>query len=241
MNTTSTRAFYLAGLRDGAPFLLVVVPFGFLFGVAGTEAGLSIAQVMGFSVAVIAGAAQFAALQMLQDNAPTVIAVVTALAVNLRMAMYSASLAPHLGGAPLWQRALAAYVLVDQVYAASVARYETTPAMTLPQKLAFYFGTATPLVPVWYGATWAGARAGEAIPPSLALDFVVPITFLALVGPMLRTLAHLAAAATSVAAMLALSALPYNSGLLLASVLAMIVGARIELWQTRRPVMRDAA
>ena len=39
------------------------------------------------------------------------------LAVNLRMAMYSASLVAHLGPARLWQRALVAYLNVDQTYA----------------------------------------------------------------------------------------------------------------------------
>ena len=67
-----------------------------------------------FSLVVIAGAAQFTALQLLQEEAPTVIVLISALAVNLRMAMYSASLTPYIGSAPLWQRAFAAYLTVDQ-------------------------------------------------------------------------------------------------------------------------------
>jgi Predicted branched-chain amino acid permease (azaleucine resistance) len=99
---------YWRGVRHGAPFLLVIAPFGALFGVVGTEAGLNLAQVMGFSVIVIAGAAQFTAVQLLSENAPTLIVIAAALAVNLRMAMYSAALTPHLGAAPLWQRAIMA-------------------------------------------------------------------------------------------------------------------------------------
>jgi hypothetical protein len=66
---------------------------------------------------VIAGASQFAALQLMSENAPTLIVVASALAVNLRMAMYSAALAPHLGPASLKDRALIAYMNVDQSYA----------------------------------------------------------------------------------------------------------------------------
>ncbi|MEL7261344.1 MAG: AzlC family ABC transporter permease, partial [Pseudomonadota bacterium] len=88
MTTTTTKSAYLAGLRDGAPFVLVAGPFAVLFGVLATEAGLNLFEVMTFSLVVIAGAAQFTALQLMQDNAPTVIVLISALAVNLRVAMY---------------------------------------------------------------------------------------------------------------------------------------------------------
>ncbi len=224
---------YFRGLRDGAPFLLVIVPFGVLFGVVGTEAGLNLAEVMGFSVLVIAGASQFAALQLMSDNAPTLIVLATALAVNLRMAMYSASLTPYLGGAPMWMRAVMAYLLVDQSYAVSITRFETGPAMTLKQRCAYFFGVVTPVCPVWYAMTLAGALAGQRIPPEYALDFALPITFLAIVAPALRTMAHMAAAGVSVAVSLLLAFVPYNGGLLLAAVAAMMTGARIELWLRR--------
>ncbi|SEN34330.1 AzlC protein [Roseovarius tolerans] len=106
--TQTTKSIYWQGVRDGAPFILVIVPFSLLFGVVATEAGLNILETMSFSVLVIAGAAQFTALQLLGDGAPTLIALVSALAVNLRMAMYSASLTPWIGEATLGQRAIAA-------------------------------------------------------------------------------------------------------------------------------------
>ena len=70
------------------------------------DAGLTLAQTIGFTVLVIAGAAQFAAVQLMLDNAAIGFVLLAALAVNLRMAMYSAALVPYLGSAPLWQRAL---------------------------------------------------------------------------------------------------------------------------------------
>ena len=101
MAASTPRTAYWRGFRAALPFTIVVGPFGLLFGVVGTEAGLDVAQVMGFTVLVIAGASQFTALQLMQDNAPTLIVIASALAINLRMAMYSASFAPHLGRAPL--------------------------------------------------------------------------------------------------------------------------------------------
>jgi predicted branched-subunit amino acid permease len=132
-DTISPRQAFRNGARDALPFTIVVVPFAILFGVVGTEAGLNLAQVMGFSIGVIAGASQFAALQLMSEDAPTLIVVASALAVNLRMAMYSAALAPHLGPASLRDRALVAYMNVDQTYALSVQRYEMAPAMSTGQ------------------------------------------------------------------------------------------------------------
>ena len=234
MARSNGKSIYLQGVRDGAPFVLVVVPFALLFGVVGTEAGLNLAEVMGFSVLVIAGAAQFTALQLMVDEAPTLVVLATALAVNLRMAMYSASLTPYLGHAKLWQRAAVAYLLVDQSYALSHLRYETEPDMTLSARLRYFFGVITPVAPGWYAASFVGAVAGGAIPPEFALDFAVPITFLAMIAPALRTLAHVAAAVVSVVGTLVLFWLPYGTGLLVAAVLAMMVGAQVELWMGRR-------
>ncbi len=232
-----TRAAFLAGVRAGAPFILIIVPFAMLFGVIATEAGLDLAQTMVMTSLVIAGASQFTALQLMSEQAPALIVLATSLAVNLRMAMYSASLVPHLGPAPLWQRALASYLMVDQVYGISILRFAQDPPLTLPQKMAFYFGTAAPVVPLWYGFTWVGAVAGARIPPAFALDFAIPIAFLALIGPALRTPAHVAAAAVSVAATLALVWVPYNLGLILAAIAAMATGALVEVqlerWKAR--------
>ncbi|MBK5934504.1 putative branched-subunit amino acid permease [Rhodovulum imhoffii] len=229
----SSPSFWL-GVRHGAPFTLVIVPFALLFGIVATEAGLNIAQVMGFSALVIAGAAQFTAVQMLSDNAPTVVVLLAALAVNLRMAMYSAALTPHLGAAPLWARGLIAYILVDETYALAARRFETHPDQPLGHKISYYFGTCATVAPFWYAMTLLGALVGQGIPPEFALDFALPLTFIALVAPALRTPAHVAAAAVSVAGALALSALPYNIGLLIAAAAAMATGAQVELWLQRR-------
>ncbi len=228
------RSAFLRGLFSALPFMLVIAPFGLLFGVVGTEAGLNIVEVMGFSIIVIAGAAQFAAVQMLADNAPTVIILATSLAVNLRMAMYSASLTPHLGQAPVGLRALMAYCLVDQTYAAAMIDYEKNPHQSPGEKIAFFFGAVLPVCPLWYVATYVGAQVGTAIPPEFALDFAVPITFLAMIAPMLRTVAHVAAAGVSIALALALAFVPYNGGLLVAAAAAMATGAWIEAWTDRR-------
>jgi 4-azaleucine resistance transporter AzlC len=227
--TTSTGKSVLGrGIIDGLPFVLTAAPFGFLFGLVGTEAGLNLLEVMSMAVLVIAGAAQFTALAQMQDAAPVLLVVVAALAVNLRMAIYSAALAPHLGAAPLWQRAVAAYILVDNAYATGIAEFERRPDQPVATKMAYYFAAALPVWIAWYASTLAGALLGGNVPPEYGLDFAVPIAFLAILAPMLKTLAHLAAALTSLVVALALVAMPYNTELLVAAALAMMAGAEVE-------------
>ncbi|MDG1432213.1 MAG: AzlC family ABC transporter permease [Paracoccaceae bacterium] len=215
-------------MKRGYPFFLVVLPFALLFGVVGTEAGLNLFDVLAFSVVVVAGAAQFTAVQLLSENIPTVIALLSSLAVNLRFAMYSASLTPYLGDAPLWKRAAVAYLLIDQAFAVSATEFEKQTEWTTNDRLAFFFGAVLVIVPFWFVGTLVGALVGSAIPPEFALDFALPICVLAMIGPALRTLAHIGAALTASVMSIVLVGMPHSLGILSAGILAMIVGAEIE-------------
>ena len=228
MTSTTVKSSFAGGFLAALPFTLIVAPFGVLFGVVATEAGLDLAKTMSMTVVVIAGAAQFTAVQLMTENAPVWTVLAAALAVNLRMMMYSASLQPHLGSAPFLTRALIAYGNFDQTYGISIARYESQPDMPVPAKAAYFLGAAAAIVPVWCASTFAGAVGGRLIPEAVALDFAMPIMFLAMVGPMLKTKAHLAAAATSIVVALALVSLPSGVGVLFAGLAAMVVGAEVE-------------
>ncbi|MEP3347332.1 MAG: AzlC family ABC transporter permease [Litoreibacter sp.] len=228
MSPSTTKTALWRGVRASIPFIFVVMPFATLFGVAATEAGMPLTQVMGFSLVVIAGAAQFTALQFMIENAPTLVVIASALAVNLRMAMYSAALAPLLGDQALWRRVLISYMIFDQTANLMTMDDETLPTQTTAQRTAFFIGSSIPIVTFWIGSTWVGAALGGQIPPEYSLDFAMPIAFLAMVAPALRTLAHMAAAITSVVLALALGFVPLNLGLLIAAVVAMMVGAEVE-------------
>ena len=234
MAITTPKSAFAKGFLDSTPFVLVVAPFAMLFGLLATEAGLSVFQALTFSIVVIAGAAQFTALQLFAENAPTLVIIISALAVNLRMAMYSASLTPWIGAAPFWQRAVAAYLTVDQTYLVAVAEYERQPQMTVPQRMGYFFGTVTVVAPLWYGFTLVGALLGTSVPESWAIDFALPLAFLAMIAPMFRTLAHVAAALVAVTVSLLCVGVPYSLGLIIAGICGMMAGARIELWESRK-------
>ena len=234
MATTTPKSYFLKGARDSVPFIFVAGPFGILFGVLATEAGLDLVATMTFTITVFAGAAQFTALQLMQEQTPVLIVLASALAVNLRVAMYSASLTPYLGAAPLWQRALAAYFIVDQAYALSIVQFETDRQMSLSERMSYFAGSNALIAPLWIMASLFGAVAGSKIPESWALDFALPIAFLAMVAPMLRTPAHLVAALVSIVTAIAAAGLPYNLALLVTGVAGMLAGAQAELIFERR-------
>ncbi|MEM1272634.1 MAG: AzlC family ABC transporter permease [Pseudomonadota bacterium] len=228
MSAASSKSAYLHGIVVCVPFVLVAMPFGLLFGVVGAEAGLDLLQVMAFSTVVIAGAAQFTAVQLMTEAAPIALVLLSALAVNMRMMMYSASLQPHVGRAALWQRVLIAYTTFDNTYAISMSTFDDAPSHTTREKAWFFLGTATPMVPAWIASTWIGAVLGTNIPDAWAIEFAMPVLFLSLIGPALRSLAHIAAALTAIVLALAFAWLPFNLGLIVAALPAMAVGAELE-------------
>lgn len=228
------RLAFWRGYRDCAPFILIVVPYSLMFGVVARDAGLDVLQAMSMSVLVIAGASQFTALTLLQDHAPVFVALFAALAVNLRMAMYSAALVPHVGHAPLGIRALMAYLMVDQAFAVAVRTYEDNPDMPQGVKVAYYFGCMALICPFWYGCTLIGALVGQAIPASFQLDFAVPVCFIALTAPLLRSLPHVVTALVAIIGAVVFAALPWSLGIIVAALVAMIAGAQTELFLRRR-------
>jgi len=229
-----TRQSFWRGFWDCAPFMVIVVPYAMLFGVVARDAGLDIYQVMAMSVLVVAGASQFTALALMQEHAPVIVILAASLAVNLRMAMYSAALVPHLGHLRLRTRALISYLMVDQSFAVSVRKYAEEPDMKPDAKAAYYFGALLAVGPLWYICTFAGAAVGQAIPPMFSLDFAVPVCFIAMTAPMLRSLPHVVAAFASVAGAIVFSWMPYNLWLIAAALLAMIAGAQTEFYLKRK-------
>jgi predicted branched-subunit amino acid permease len=234
MKSTITKSAYWKGVRDGAPFILVAGPFATLFGVVATEAGLNLFEVLSFSVVVIAGAAQFTALELMQKEAPTIIVLISALAVNLRVAMYSAALTPYLGNAPLWQRVIISYLLVDQSYALSHAKFDAEPNMSIPERTAYYFGTCTLVMIAWFSFSYLGATVGTLMPANIPLDFALPIAFLSMIAPMIRSLPHLAAATTAIVVSLLCIAVPYSLGLIIAGIAGMAAGSVTEVRMAKK-------
>lgn len=229
----SPATAFRQGLVASLPIWLAVAPFGVVFGAVAMASGLDIVQTMAMTTVVVAGAAQLAALQLMVDDAPALIAIVTGAVINLRMAMYSAALAAAWPGASLGARAFAAYLMVDGAFALSARRHAERPEETVPLRLAFYFGAGAPTVLVWIVATLIGALFGARLPAEWGVEFAVPVVFIAVVAPILRTLPHVCAALSASMVALAASGLPYGGGLMAGAVAGVAVGTALE-WAIAR-------
>jgi len=225
-DATRPDAFF-AGVRSILPITLGVIPFGVIAGVAAIEAGLATGQAIALSPIVFAGAAQLATVDLMARDAAPVVIVLTALVINARFAMYSASLAPSLQGVGRVHKALAAYLLTDQAFAVSIIHFDHTRG-DLDVRLAFYFGAAAPLWVVWQTTSVIGVLIGSGVPPEWSLDFAIPLVFMALLFPAIRDRGTRIAALVAGLAAVALVGLPLNLGLLAASALGIAAGTIVE-------------
>jgi predicted branched-subunit amino acid permease len=219
------------GIARGAvaclPLLLAVVPFGVIFGVVAAKVGLDLVQTMAMTATVIAGASQLAALQILADGGPALLAILAGAVVNLRFAMYSASLAVELGRAPLAWRAIGAVALHDQAYALTVSRARARPSEGAEDRMGFFLGVGFTTVFAWTCATLAGATLGGRITEEVDLAFMVPVAFLSIVAPMIRGRANVIAAAVSASVALALHWLPFGLGLMAGAAAGIAAGMAV--------------
>ena len=223
-----------AGALDISPMLFGVVPFGLVAGATPVSEGLGIAAAMGFASIVFAGASQLAAIDVLADGGSALVAVVAACTINLRLLLYSASLAPFLAKEPLRRRLAVGYLLTDQAYAVSITRW-SMPGDDPRRRLPFYFGGALLLWGSWQLAVLTGALVSGAVPESLPLDFAIPLVFLVLLVPTLVSRpAVVAATVGGLAAVVGAEVGADGLSILIGALAGIAAGAAAEVVQERR-------
>ena len=214
------------GVRAEFPLLVGVFPFGMIYGALALNAGISALASQMMSSIVFAGSSQFVAAQLVHDAAPGLVIVLTIAVVNLRHMLYSASLAPYLKNLSLKWKALLSYLLTDEAYAPSILKYEAEGVK--PFSHWFLLGAGFSLWFTWQVSTALGIFLGTEIPEDLSLDFALPLTFIAMVVPVLKKMPMVAAALSAGVTALLAYKLPFNSGLILAALVGIIVGTLLE-------------
>lgn len=206
------------------PVAVGIVPFGLVTGVASVEAGLSPAQAVGLSFLAFAGASQLAVVDLLGRNAELAVVVLTGVVINLRLLMFSASIAPYFSEFdPRW-KTLASYLLTDQAYALAVSWYrEADPDSTA--RLRYFVAAGGSLWVVWQASLVAGVFAGANVPAAWGLEFAVPLVFLGLLIPAVSNRPSLAAAVVGGAVAVAGDVVAVGGGTGLPYNLSLVVGA----------------
>ncbi|MDJ0829002.1 MAG: AzlC family ABC transporter permease [Desulfobacterales bacterium] len=226
------KAAFLAGAKAISPILLGVFPFATIAGITIVSVGVSAFPAIAMSVIVFAGASQIAVADLIGKGAPFIIIVLTALVINLRFMMYSASIAPHFKRIRPASKWTLAYLLTDQAYAVSILKFSAEP--DAPNKHWYYAGCAIIMWLTWQIGTVIGVYLGLQVPRSWSLDFAIPLTFMALLLPTVKDVASAAAAiASGCIAVVGLN-LPLNTGIIVAAASGIAVGFGIESLQGKK-------
>ena len=167
---TQTRGSqFTRGVKAILPILLAVAPFGMIYGALARQTGLSAAAAQSMSFIVFAGSSQFVTTQLVSQTIPGLVIVLTIFVVNLRHALYSASVAPYLQHLPARWKAGLAYLLTDEAYAVSILHYEKEGSAG--NQHWFLFGAGLGLWTCWQLSTMAGYFTGCGHPRQLVPRF----------------------------------------------------------------------
>jgi 4-azaleucine resistance transporter AzlC len=223
----------LAGARDTFPMLVGAAPFGVIFGTLAIGSGLPVWLALGMSLLVFGGSSQFVAVSLISSGTALPVIWLTTLVVNLRHALYSASLLPYARDLPARWRWALAFWLTDETFAVveNQLRHHADPKdgawYWLGSSLAMYFN--------WQVWTIVGVVLGQSVPvlATLGLDFAMVATFAAIVAMQLRARPVLFAAVVAGTVALLARDLPYKLGLLLAAVAGVATGVLVEIWAER--------
>jgi predicted branched-subunit amino acid permease len=204
---------FLKGAKDVSPFITGVSPFGLIYGVTAAKSGLSFIQSFTMSQIIFAGASQIAFIEQLNSNSSWLIIIATVFMINLRMAMYSASLAPYYKDLSTAKKAFMSYFLVDQAYAVTISKIANDKSVN---KFKYYMGAGITMWTVWQISTLIGILLGTTIPSSFSLEFAIPLTFMAILVNFLKEKRFIITAIVSGACMILLKQIPLNLGFFVA-------------------------
>ena len=133
-------AAFLLGVRALLPMLLGVAPFGVIYGVVALQSGIPPLAAVLMSSLVFAGSAQFLLAQLIGAGTPALLSIGAVGLINLRHALYSASVAPVLHNLPRRWKVLLAYLLTDEAYAAAIPHLLAAPKSPVAHWILFGSG-----------------------------------------------------------------------------------------------------
>lgn len=189
------------GVLAAAPLVAGVVPFGMAYAVSALAAGFSPLETVLFSVLACSGAAQMASVGLAAAGSGPLAIVLTTLGLSLRHVLYGLSLATWLPRLTHPPTPLLAATVFDEGFGLA-----TREAAEGRGSAGFLFGANGLLYVAWVAATLAGVILGQLLPDpeTLGLDVIFPLSFLALLLPLIRTRRDVAVAVVAGAAALLL-------------------------------------
>ena len=234
--SAEAKAAYFAGVRDTLTVVPSYLPFALVCGVASVNAGLTTGAALAMPALVFGGSSQAVVTQFIQNSASIWVAILSGCVVNLRMAVYSAAMAPRLRGLTTWRRMAAAFFLVDNTFALMQKRANANPHDA--HLLAYYAGLSSMVWPFWVLFCAIGIFAGSIVPTAWQLDFAIPLSFIAICATAIRSLPTGVSAIVGGIASILLFDLPLKLGLIVACLIGLLAGQLAQMgvqqWAARK-------
>ncbi|GAB1420998.1 AzlC family ABC transporter permease [Anaerolineales bacterium] len=228
----SRTVAFRAGMKDTIPMLIGAAPFGVIFGVLAVNSGLSPLATQAMSLSVFAGSSQFIAVGLLSQNIGVAFIILTTFMVNLRHALYAASLAPYMRDfGQRWLFPLG-FWLTDETYATVIRAYADAP----PEYMKWYhLGSSLFMYANWQLWTFLGIVAGTKLVgiTELGLDFAMVVTFIGILIPMILSRPLWVCAFFAAVLSILTYDMPNKIGIIISSVLAMLIGVSLEYYLER--------
>lgn len=215
------RATRAGVLRNAAGIGIATGAYALSFGAIATSTGLSVLQTCVLSLAMFTGASQYALVGVLGAGGGALTAAATALLLGTRNVLYGLRLSSLLHVRGL-RRLAAAQLVIDESTAMSLGR-----GSDRANRLGFW-ATGISVYLLWNLGTLIGALGAQALsnPKAVGLDAAAPAAFLALLAPRVRSRSSIAIAiAAAAVAMAFVPVLPVGGPVLVAALVAIVVGA----------------
>lgn len=228
-------------MRATIPLLIGGIPFGIIFGALAVTSGISVVGALAMSMFVFAGSAQFIAAGMVAQGTGVVIIIFTTLIVNLRHALYSATLAPHMKHLPQRWLLPLGFWLTDETFVLVVSRYNQPD--NSPYKHWYYFGSGLLMYVDWSLSTLVGIVAGQNIQDigNWGLDFALTATFIGMLIPLVKSRPLMLSVVVAGLCAVLFYSLPNQMGLIIAALAGVAAGVIAEARLPAVPVSQEAA
>ena len=213
------------GCLQEIPLQLGVFPFGIAYGILGIEVGLTNIQTYLLSIIIFAGVSQIVFAQLFSTFTPSFMIVGTIGIVNLRHILYGVSLSSYLKKLSLKWRIILSYLITDEAFAISYKRFSEEKKT---KYMHFHLlGTGITLWTSWQISTLIGIFIGPSIPNSLNLEYVIPLSFIAIVVVSINTKIKLIVFIMSALFSIVLRDLPWNLWIITSALISIIIGVLI--------------
>ncbi len=211
------------GLKDALPISISLLLFSGIFGVMAMQSGITPFEAVLMSASVFAGAAQFAALPMIADQASMITVFLTVFLLSSRYFLTSLSMSPYYAQFGSSFSNISAFFMSNEQYAVTYthfSHYRSTKSYITAVSL-FLYGS-------WILGTLIGTLISELIPGdprTMGFSFTFTAMFLAMAFNQLSTkfLLFTFILCGLLSTYLA-TALPYSLHILISGIIAFFIG-----------------